>query len=54
MDSYEVKSLGFCTQCKHNIYEDKSFPEWMACYCKVPVIELKEVPKKEVYDEYYC
>ena len=46
-----IKSLGVCELCNHNVYEDKSYPSWMACYCAV--YKLKVPPPPPVPPQYY-
>ena len=44
-EEFEVlKTMGICQLCNHNIYEDKSHPSWIACYCKEPKLKPAPVP----------
>ena len=50
-----VNSLGFCERCQHNIYEDKSHPSWLACYCEKPEIrKVASTPQPSSSYEDYC
>lgn len=51
-DCTVIKSMGICQLCKHNIYEDKTYPTWMACYCEKPTIKVVVPPPPIYYDDY--
>ena len=50
----EVPSKGLCQTCRHNIYDDKTYPSWMACYCPEPKIEVAATPQPPVYYDLDC
>ncbi len=53
--AYLVKSNGICQLCGHNIYDDKTHPPWMACYCEKPEILVDEpVAPSSPPREDYC
>ena len=54
-DECEVlKNLGLCVLCGHRLYEDKTYPSWMACYCPKPELEVLAPVIPPVYYDDYC
>ena len=43
-ETVTLKSMGMCLLCGHHIYEDKTHPAWMACYCSKPEKEAQIAP----------